>query len=79
MAEYIRLLGPLQARITTWNFLPFLLSRVGAAAVWLVNSLMVAWTVGLALLARLWPELARSWPVSRRRRIRDLCCPRRTG
>jgi hypothetical protein len=46
--------------ITTWNFLPFLLRRVGAAPAWLVNSLMAVWAVGLAFLAWLGRELARS-------------------
>ncbi len=46
--------------ITTLNFLPFLLRRVGAAPAWLVDSLRAAWAAGLALLAWLARELARS-------------------
>jgi hypothetical protein len=37
--------------ITTWNFFPFLLRRVGAAPRWLVHSAFVVWTAGLAALA----------------------------
>ena len=29
--------------ITCWNFLPFVLRRVGAAPAWVVNSLMAVW------------------------------------
>jgi hypothetical protein len=43
--------------ITCWNFLPFVLRRVGAAPGWLVHSLMAVWALGLAgllwLIARL--------------------------
>jgi hypothetical protein len=37
--------------ITTWNFLPFLLKRVGVAPSWVVNLVFVAWGAGLAALA----------------------------
>jgi hypothetical protein len=37
--------------ITTWNFLPFLLKRVGAVPVWVVRLAFVVWSVGLAALA----------------------------
>ncbi len=37
--------------ITCWNFLPFLLRRVGAAPRWVVDALMVAWAAGLLALA----------------------------
>jgi len=37
--------------ITTWNFLPFLLRRVGAAPVWVVRAAFGAWGVALAVLA----------------------------
>jgi len=37
--------------ITTWNFLPFLLRRVGAAPGWVVNSVFVVWGAALAALA----------------------------
>jgi hypothetical protein len=36
--------------MTTWNFLPFLLRRVGAAPVWVVNSALAIWLVGIAAL-----------------------------
>jgi hypothetical protein len=36
--------------ITTWNFLPFLLRRVGASPNWLVNSVFAIWIVKLAAL-----------------------------
>jgi len=34
--------------ITTWNFLPFLLRRVGAAPVWVVNLTLAIWLAALA-------------------------------
>jgi hypothetical protein len=34
--------------ITTWNFLPFLLRRVGAAPQWVVNMAFAVWVAGLA-------------------------------
>jgi hypothetical protein len=37
--------------ITTWNFLPFLLRRVGAAPGWVVDIALVIWSVALAKLA----------------------------
>jgi len=37
--------------ITTWNFLPFLLRRVGAAPRWAVGAALAFWTAGLGLLA----------------------------
>ncbi len=44
--------------ITTWNFLPFLLRRVGAAPGWLVDTAFGVWGAGIAALAfvcgRLW-------------------------
>jgi hypothetical protein len=40
------------AHITCWNFLPFVLRRVGAAPVWVVHSLMAVWAAGL--LGLLW-------------------------
>lgn len=43
------------AHITTWNFLPFLLRRVGAAPRWVVDLAFVVWISGLAgLAAFLW-------------------------
>jgi hypothetical protein len=37
--------------ITTWNFLPFLLRRVGAAPGWVVNLALGVWMAALATLA----------------------------
>jgi hypothetical protein len=37
--------------IDTWNFLPFLLRRVGEAPAWVVNLAFVVWGAGLAALA----------------------------
>jgi Dolichyl-phosphate-mannose-protein mannosyltransferase len=37
--------------ITTWNFLPFLLRRVGAAPKWVVDTAFVIWFAGIAALA----------------------------
>jgi hypothetical protein len=37
--------------ITTWNFLPFLLRRVGAAPAWVVNSAFAIWLAATAALA----------------------------
>jgi hypothetical protein len=37
--------------ITTWNFLPFLLRRVGAAPGWVVKTAFVVWGTSLAALA----------------------------
>jgi hypothetical protein len=37
--------------ITTWNFFPFLLHRVGATPRWVVNTAFAMWVMGLAALA----------------------------
>jgi hypothetical protein len=37
--------------ITTWNFLPFLLRRVGAAPGWVVDTAFVVWAMAIAKLA----------------------------
>jgi hypothetical protein len=37
--------------ITTWNFLPFLLRRAGAAPKWVVDAAFVVWGAGIAGLA----------------------------
>jgi len=37
--------------ITTWNFLPFLLRRVGAAPKWVVDTAFAIWFAGIAALA----------------------------
>jgi hypothetical protein len=43
------------AHITTWNFFPFLLRRVGAAPAWVVKIAFAVWYSGLAALtAALW-------------------------
>jgi hypothetical protein len=39
------------AHITEWNFLPFVLRRVGVAPPWAVNLALVVWYAGLAALA----------------------------
>jgi hypothetical protein len=39
------------AHITTWNFLPFLLKRMGATPMWVVRMLYVVWGAALAALA----------------------------
>ncbi|MGP0021202.1 MAG: hypothetical protein ACLPHP_21715 [Candidatus Sulfotelmatobacter sp.] len=53
--------------ITTWNFLPFLLRRVGAAPRWIVDTALAVWIAGIAalvaVLVRLRTQL-RSAPVS---------------
>jgi hypothetical protein len=37
--------------ITCWNFLPFVLKRVGQAPAWVVNLTFAIWSAGLAALA----------------------------
>jgi hypothetical protein len=37
--------------LTTWNFLPFLLRRVGEAPAWVVKTALAIWLVGIAALA----------------------------
>ena len=57
--------------ITTWNFLPFLLRRVGAAPAWVVKTAFAVWGVSLAALAsvlwRLWSALQSSMNEGRSR------------
>jgi hypothetical protein len=36
--------------ITCWNFLPFLLRRVGVAPAWAVNTAFAIWTASIAAL-----------------------------
>jgi hypothetical protein len=36
--------------ITTWNFLPFLLRRVGAAPAWVVHLVLAIWLAAIAAL-----------------------------
>jgi hypothetical protein len=58
--------------ITSWNFLPFLLHRVGVAPGWLVNSLTAAWFAGLALLSFLLRQLFKLLSVGPR--PGEKCC-----
>jgi hypothetical protein len=44
--------------ITTWNFLPFLLRRVGSAPRWVVDVAFVVWAAGIAGLAWVCAKLA---------------------
>jgi hypothetical protein len=36
--------------VTTWNFLPFLLRRIGVAPEWAVNTVLAVWIAGVAAL-----------------------------
>jgi hypothetical protein len=45
--------------ITTWNFTPFLLRRVGVAPAWAVHIVFVVWSVALAALTLILWRLAR--------------------
>jgi hypothetical protein len=45
--------------ITTWNFLPFLLKRVGAAPGWVVHIAFMIWVFGLVSLAGVLSRLRR--------------------
>ncbi len=45
--------------ITTWNFLPFLLKRVGVAPGWVVHITLMIWSAGLALLLATLSQLRR--------------------
>jgi hypothetical protein len=47
------------AHITEWNFLPFVLRRVGVAPAWVVHIAFVVWSAGLAALA------ATLWQIGR--------------
>jgi hypothetical protein len=46
--------------ITTWNFLPFLLRRVGAAPGWVVSSAFALWLAGIGALGSVLLRLRRS-------------------
>ncbi len=46
--------------ITCWNFLPFVLRRVGAAPAWVLRSLMAVWVVWLAGLLWFLEQLRRT-------------------
>jgi hypothetical protein len=54
--------------ITCWNFLPFLLRRVGEAPAWACNLTLTLWWAAIALLAivlwKLWRVLARDCAVN---------------
>ena len=54
--------------ITCWNFLPFLLRRVGEAPAWACNLTLTMWWAAIALLAivlwKLWRVLARDCAVN---------------
>jgi hypothetical protein len=45
--------------ITTWNFLPFLLRRVGAAPRWVVDAAFAVWGAGIAALLFVLEQLRR--------------------
>lgn len=45
--------------ITTWNFLPWVLKRVGAAPAWVVHTAFAVWGVGLAALTGVLWQLRR--------------------
>jgi hypothetical protein len=45
--------------ITTWNFLPFLLRRVGVAPKWVVDATFAIWFAGIAALAYFMAQLRR--------------------
>ena len=51
--------------ITTWNFLPFLLRRVGAAPPWVVKTAFLAWSSALLALARVLWQLKRTFQRQR--------------
>jgi hypothetical protein len=45
--------------ITTWNFTPFLLRRVGVAPPWVVHTAFIVWAMGLMALAVVFLRLSR--------------------
>jgi hypothetical protein len=51
--------------LTTWNFLPFLLRRVGVAPGWVVKIAFAVWTAGLAGLAWMLARLRSCFPANR--------------
>ena len=53
--------------ITTWNFLPFLLKRVGEAPMWVVNLAFAVWSASLAALAWVLWRLRKALDVHERR------------
>ena len=52
--------------ITTWNFFPFLLRRVGTAPRWVVDTAFAVWGIALAALAATVSKLRQSIPVDDR-------------
>ena len=46
--------------ITTWNFLPFLLRRVGVAPAWVVDTAFAIWVVAIAKLVWVLERLRRA-------------------
>ncbi|MDR3747458.1 MAG: hypothetical protein P4M04_04775 [Acidobacteriota bacterium] len=50
--------------ITTWNFLPFLLRRVGVAQRWVVDVAFLVWVTGLAALAWAFRRLCKMLAIS---------------
>ena len=56
--------------ITCWNFLPFVLRRVGEAPAWVVRVAFVVWFTGLAAWRQPWCECARV----ARQLTRELAC-----
>jgi hypothetical protein len=51
--------------ITTWNFLPFLLHRVGAAPAWVVKTAFAVWAAALAALGAVLQRLLSALTASR--------------
>jgi len=51
-------------RITTWNFLPFVLKRVGAAPGWVVRTVSAVWTTAVIALLSVLSRLALSRAIS---------------
>jgi len=50
--------------ITTWNFLPILLRRVGVAPGWVVNSALAIWLAATAALGATLVRLRSSLPTA---------------
>jgi hypothetical protein len=46
--------------ITCWNFLPFVLRRVGAAPKWVVDAAFVVWGAGIVALSGAVVQLVRT-------------------
>ena len=51
-------------RITTWNFLPFVLKRVGAAPEWVVRTVSAVWATAVVALLSVLSRLALSRAIS---------------